>query len=550
MAKKLNILIVIPARGGSKGIPRKNLRLLGNQPLISYSIQNALAISGYDIDTYVSSEDQEILSISQKIGAKTFLRNPSLAGDAITLDAVIYEAYKGIEKIEGKAYDLIITMQPTSPLLNAKSVKEGIAYMIDHPETDTLISCKEDTHLSWTIENDEFKPNYKERLNRQYLKPEYRETGGFLITRNTIITPDTRIGNTVHLHELKNNKESIDIDTFEDWSTCEYYLKRKKILFVVTGNKKVGLGHVYNSTLVANDILEHEIAFLLDAKSQMGYDKIAALNFNVSIQKYDNIIDDIRGIDPDIVISDILDTDEKYIQQLKDAGIYTINFEDLGSGAQKADLVFNAIYPEKKKIQNHYFGPSYFLARDEFILSNPKEIKPQVSQVLLTFGGVDPANLSCKILETIKPICEREGIKIEIVLGFGYQNQSELKKLLTNNITLHEDINNISDVMLKADIAFTSGGRTTYELALLGVPTVVVCQNERELTHFFAHAENGFINLGLHSAVGTEDISRSFTQMLNFEKRQKSNRLMMANNIRNGRKNVTSLIKRNINEIA
>ncbi|MFC6806263.1 cytidylyltransferase domain-containing protein [Methylophaga thalassica] len=94
-----NILVVIPARGGSKGIPRKNLRSLAGRPLIFYSIRNALA-SSFLVDVYVSSEDEEILSISEKFGAKVLKRNDEDAQDVVTLDPVIFKAYKQAEAIE------------------------------------------------------------------------------------------------------------------------------------------------------------------------------------------------------------------------------------------------------------------------------------------------------------------------------------------------------------------------------------------------------------------------------------------------------------------
>ena len=76
----MKIVTIIPARGGSKGIPRKNLRLLGGQPLLYYSIRNALN-SNYTLDIFVSSEDDEILNTAQKFGAKTHKRNQNIAND-------------------------------------------------------------------------------------------------------------------------------------------------------------------------------------------------------------------------------------------------------------------------------------------------------------------------------------------------------------------------------------------------------------------------------------------------------------------------------------
>ena len=94
------ILVVIPARGGSKGIPRKNLRSLNGKPLIFYSIQCALQ-SKFVTDVYVSSEDDEILAISKKLKAKVHNRSEELADDISTLDPVIFSAYEYAKKKEG-----------------------------------------------------------------------------------------------------------------------------------------------------------------------------------------------------------------------------------------------------------------------------------------------------------------------------------------------------------------------------------------------------------------------------------------------------------------
>jgi CMP-N-acetylneuraminic acid synthetase len=170
------VLVVIPARGGSKGIPRKNLRLLGGRPLIYYTITNALN-SSYVTDVYVSSEDDEILALSQRFGAKIHRRDPAIADDRTTLDPVIYDTYMYAQNIEGKVYDLIVTLQPTSPLLKTISLDSAISRMLENDRIDTIISVKDATHLSWRKENGRFIPNYKERLNRQYLTPTFTETG-------------------------------------------------------------------------------------------------------------------------------------------------------------------------------------------------------------------------------------------------------------------------------------------------------------------------------------------------------------------------------------
>lgn len=536
----MNILVIIPARGGSKGIPRKNLRLLNGKPLLYYAIKTALA-SKYNVDLYVSSEDDEILNTAIQFGAKIHKRDEKIADDKTTLDPVIYDCYQYATKNERKEYDYIVTLQPTSPLLKTNSLDGALKKAVENQDIETVIAAKDDTHLTWRKEGKKFFPNYAERLNRQYLTPMFTETGAFFITRRDILTPNNRIGKNVELYVLSNGEE-IDIDTYEDWNLCEYHLKRKHILFVVIGNSEVGLGHVYNTLLIANDILNHKVTFLVDKDSQLAYEIIASKNYPVHIQKEESILVDIKKLNPDLVINDKLDTTEEYMDELKSLGIKSINFEDLGEGAKKADLVVNAIYPEKQVLPNHYFGHNYFILRDEFIYSKQKEELDNVKNVLITFGGVDPNNYTKKIIDIIYGYCQENSIKITVIAGFGYKKYDSLDKY--KNILIKKNVANISKYMLEADLIFTSAGRTTYEIASIGTPTIVLAQNEREMTHFFASSEFGFLNLGLGYKLSKEDIYKHFIELVNSTKsRIYMKELMQKTNLKLGRKTVNKLIQ-------
>jgi len=536
----MNILIVIPARGGSKGIPRKNLRQLGGKPLLYYSIKNALD-SNHNVDVIVSSEDDEILNTAQKFGAKTHKRNLNISDDKTTLDPVIYDCYIHAKKSDNKDYDLIVTMQPTSPLLSSSSLDKAISKILEDKNIDTIIAAKDATHLSWRSEKNEFVPNYTERVNRQYLTPEFTETGAFLITRASVISRNNRIGNNVDL-ALLSSGEGIDIDTYEDWNLCEYYLSRKHILFVVTGNSIVGLGHVYNTLLIANDILNHQITFLVDKESEMAFNAIKAKNYPVLMQKSDSILDDIKNIAPNIIINDRLDTNETYIKNLKAQNHKVINFEDLGKGCEYADSVINAIYPEKNTLLNHYFGQEYFILRDEFILSKEKNVTSEVKNILITFGGVDPNNYTEKVIKLINNYCVDNNIQINVIAGFGYDKYNTIKKY--ENINVKRNILNISDYMLDADLIFTSAGRTVYEVASIGTPAIVLGQNEREMTHFFASSKYGFSNLGLGYNVTDEEIMNEFIRLVeSFEIREHMSSLMKKQDLKSGRKRVHKLIQ-------
>lgn len=536
----MKILVVIPARGGSKGIPRKNLRLLDNKPLIYYSIKTALS-SKFEPDVYVSSEDDEILNTAIQFGSKTHKRAISIADDKTTLDPVIYDCYTHAEEVEKTVYDLIVTMQPTSPLLKPNSLDDAIDIMVSNSDIETVIAAKDDTHLSWRKEDGKYIPNYEKRVNRQYLTPTFTETGGFFITRKDIITSENRIGKNVELYTLKDGEE-IDIDTYEDWNLCEYHLKRKEILFVVTGNKIVGLGHVYNTLLVANDILNHDIKFLVDSGSQLAYEKISSKNYPVEVQKSKNIVDDIKNIAPNIVINDRLDTSLDYVSALKELGCKVCNFEDLGDGAKVADLVINAIYPEKQILPNHYFGHSYFILRDEFIYSKQKEDISDVKNILITFGGVDPNNYTKKVLDSIYEYCKSNNIIITVIAGFGYDKYESLESF--DGVIVEKNVTNISRYMVEADLVFTSAGRTTYEIASISTPTIVMAQNEREMTHFFASSEYGFLNLGLGYELSNKKLYESFMELLHSsDTREYMSSLMKKIDLKDGRKTVAKLIQ-------
>ena len=180
------ILAIIPARGGSKGIPRKNLRILNGRPLIYYSINTCLS-SKYIDAVLVSTDDEEIYEISKLYGADAIIRPPHLAEDTTTLDPVVYHATHSFEELKGKKYDYVVTIQPTSPLLTSETLDAAIEE-ISLKEYDTLIAGSEKRHLYWIKEENRFIPMYSERKNRQQLSPIYQETGAFLITKRGLFS--------------------------------------------------------------------------------------------------------------------------------------------------------------------------------------------------------------------------------------------------------------------------------------------------------------------------------------------------------------------------
>lgn len=536
-------LIVIPARGGSKGIPRKNIRLMCGKPLISYSITNALN-SSYDFDVVVSTDDKEIDRISLVYGAKVIKRPKELGADSVTLDPVIYHAVTYMETNMKNGYDIIITMQPTSPLLKTSTLDSAIEYFINN-NFDTVISGINRPHLSWTELEGKIVPLYKKRLNRQYLPPNLLETGAFLISKREFVKENSRFGPKVSIYEVPEN-ESVDIDSPQDWWIAEKELSKKNILIRTDGYSEIGLGHIYRCLLLAYNLIDHNIRFVISNKSDIGLKKIQASYF-----PYDVIYDDfdigelVARYKCDIIVNDILDTEQQYIEYCKKLGIRIVNFEDLGTGALCADAVINDLYEKQNDYKNHYWGSDYYCIRDEFLLSEPANFRKVVQEVLIIFGGTDPCNLTYRLFNIIKSM-SNNNIHYTFILGMGYKSAEELiseANKLNSNIDIVKDVKLMSEYMGKADIAISSQGRTMLELASMAVPTILLAQNGREQHHEFGYLKNGFINLGLGSEVEDQTIRETLLWLFNSPQiRKQMKDQMMKADLKKGIKRVVKII--------
>jgi len=539
----MNILAIIPARGGSKGIHRKNIRLISGKPLISYSIDCALH-SKYNLDVVVSTDDEEITGIAELQNVEVINRPSKLATDDVTLDPVIYHSTLKLESYKTKKYDMVITMQPTSPLLCSSTLDCAIEYFLAQ-KLDTLISGINRPHLSWNESSSGVVPNYKYRLNRQELPKHLEETGAFVISKRECIKEDSRIGQNISIFEL-SDREAIDIDTPQDWWIAEKELSKKMILIRTDGYSKIGLGHIYRGLLLAYNLIEHDIKFIISKKSDIGIEKIKQSHFNYDVIDTDiEIVDKINEYQADILINDILDTSQEYIVSCKNTGVKVINFEDLGTGAQHADIVINDLYEKRNEYKNHFWGSDYYCIRDEFLLASPYKFNPKVDEVLVLFGGTDPCDLTLKTLQAINNLSNKT-IKYTFILGMGYQKSEELYNEVQKsnmNIELVHDVKRMTEYMQKADLALSSQGRTMLELASMEVPTILLAQNEREKHHSFGYLENGFINLGLGSTVNENTIKETLLWLIKSPQiRKQMMEQMRKKDLKNGINRVKDLI--------
>ena len=530
----MKILAVIPARAGSKGIPNKNIRIVNGHPLIYYAIYNA-KMSSYITDIIVSTDSPEVQIIAKQMGVKVKWRKEELCGDSITLDAVIADAIPYEEE-----WDYIITMQPTSPTLQAASLDTAIKYAIDM-DLDTVISAVNSPHLSWKEKDGRKVPNYKERLNRQYLPSYYLETGAFVISKASVVTPKTRIGNKVDIYELSEN-ESLDIDTFYDLRNVAAILKQERVAIYVNGNNNRGVGHIYRALELADEFyVRPDIYYDIN---QTDVKLFGQTTHNlIPINSIAELFKKCKKNNYTIFINDILSTSIDYMIGLRSVlpVAKIINFEDDGEGAYKADLVFNALYHDST-LPQIYAGEKYYISSKVFMFYEPIKIKEKVKKVFISFGGADPQNYTDRLLEIIsKP--DYAHYEFTVVLGRAkYNIETLLKYNQYNNIHVLYNVSNMPELMTECDIGITSRGRTGYELAMLGIPSIAMAQNQREEKHGFVCNENGFTYIGLNPA--DEIIESNLIKYLSSTqtKRQHFQDLLLSHDLRNGRKRVMGLI--------
>ena len=512
----MEILAVIPARGGSKGIPRKNMRLLNGKPLIYYQLKNALK-SKYIDDIVVTSDDEDILDYASNYDVYLRKRPSELAKDDVTLDPVIYDAVNYMENMLIKKYDIVVTLQPTSPLLRSETLDKAIRYLIEN-DLDTLVPVVDATHLYWREVNGKIVPDFKERLNRQYLPKRYKEIGAFLISKREFIRENSRFGKKVDIFIL-DEIEGVDIDTPLDWLIADTLLKRLSILFVVNGNEKIGMGHIYRTMTLADRLMGHNILFLTWDSDEKALKLLKDHNYKVISTSKENLLDVISDIKPNIVINDILDTETEYIKKLKKLGCFVVNFEDLGEGADEAHLVFNALYEKTNPKPTHKFGYEYECLNEKFYLYPPIEFRENPETLFICFGGVDQNNLTCRVLSTVPDLIKETTIdKIIVVVGPGYRYKEELDRIIANleeDIKVYQNVRNMPKLMKEADIAITSNGRTIYELTAMGIPTISIAQNDRETLHLFARYHPGIRYLGIACTVSDRDILEAIKEIAN-----------------------------------
>jgi CMP-N,N'-diacetyllegionaminic acid synthase len=223
----MNTIAIILARGGSKGIPNKNIIDFCGKPLIAWTIENC--IDGGANSVWVSSDSDEILSIASEFGANIIKRPDDISGDFATSESAWLHALNYVELTEKIQVDWILAPQVTSPLRESSDIKKAIS-LANENQNDSFFSCSIAEDLFFWQKNEEGKLDsinydWRNRKRRQDIPSQYIENGSFYLFKPEVLRhTSNRFGSKIGLIEMEFWK-MFEIDSFDDLKMCSALMK-------------------------------------------------------------------------------------------------------------------------------------------------------------------------------------------------------------------------------------------------------------------------------------------------------------------------------------
>ncbi|MDO5536115.1 MAG: NTP transferase domain-containing protein [Desulfovibrionaceae bacterium] len=503
--------IIIPAIKKNAVIPDQLVKRLAGQTLIERAITTARSLADAQ-DVVVVTDSQEITLICERAGVRHRL-NSSLRFRTLNIVAEMRDILCEL----AAEYEHCLILRASCPLITAQDVEDAWRRYLE-AGCDSLVTVKSVQQRVWSVQGSNLAQLLDEELGEREVVVESR---ALIILRSEPLLQALACGHSARMNNVIPyflNDRAIEIQSYQDWWICEHLLRRRHIVFVVAGWPAIGMGHIYRALMLAHEIMDHKISFVCTRESELAVESIARRDYHSTRQGEEELADTVLRLKPDLVVNDILNTDAEYMSALKKAGVRCINFEDEGEGAGLADLVINAVYDASLSTPDRLCGPDWFCLRDEFLMAERNVFRPEVRTVLISFGGTDQRNCTRRVLDIVEPVCRERGIAIRIVAGPGYVHRYEMeehvRELENPNITFTWATNVMSRMMEGADLCLCSAGRTTYELAHMRVPAIVLATHERECRHSFARPASGFVFLGLMDKVEDRSILRAFLAML------------------------------------
>jgi len=267
-----------------------------------------------------------------------------------------------------------------------------------------------------------------------------------------------------------------------------------RIAFVTDGGLERGMGHVQQSTTLAQEFKDRAEIYFFTKSDETVVNKIKSAGLaTFKLSSDDEIADLLQQIKPNIVIVDKIDVAEKFAKRLKDSlGAKLVIFTNLTTANLYADVAVtadigsqfrNIKFRDEKTNTLYFYGPKYWVLRKEFYKFKKKRKAPakKIEGILLIFGGSDPSNLTTTVLDELLSL--ENDFRINVILGAHFGYYDSLNQVLSrhqnkkDNVSIYRDINNVAELMYKADLVIASPGLSVFEALCVGTPVIVMPQD-------------------------------------------------------------------------
>jgi CMP-N-acetylneuraminic acid synthetase/spore coat polysaccharide biosynthesis predicted glycosyltransferase SpsG len=533
MKGALRVIAVVPARGGYDEVPYLNIKKLGAMPLIAHTLRHA-ADSRYIDRVVVSTDDDEVAEVAREYGADVPFRRPAeLSGQIPSLKPVIAHAVEFLENNEGEKCDVVVMLQATSPFRTARQIDEALDKLVEG-DFDSVISLSEEKALTWRIVDGKLVHLFGKEGLRENMEPLYREDGAVRVMRRGVLDAPEALGRRIGYITL-DRESSITVRDIYDFWMAEKLVRLPRILFRVDGGTLIGMGQVYRSLAIADEIRSissaADIQFLMRAGQPGGAEGIqrvsrAAYSVRVlSDEAPASALKEIREYAPNIIVNDLpLPIGGDYLEALANVEASTVNvpgdIEDLEARAEMASVIVATLHAGRMELEDFSGGPTFAILRESFE-GRTKKPRERGARVVVGLGRNDPQGLTLKVLRALDGL---HGLRVDVVVGSAFSYPSELEEVargLRLRPNILKNVPNMAEVLFDADLVLCSGNQTVFEIAVLGTPGVVLCQNALQRRRMETFARRGsVVNLGLGTKAEETIIQETVRDLLeNLEKR-------------------------------
>jgi len=524
------VVAIVPARGGYDEVPYMNIKKLGPIPLVAHTLQQA-GKSRYIDRVVVSTDDEKVAAVAREYGADVpFLRRAELLNVPL-IKPVIADAVQFVETEEKEMYDLVVMLQATSPFRTAEQIDEALDKLVNE-ELDSVVSLREEKTLMWRLVDGELKQAFGKAGRREDMEPLYHEDGAIWATRREVLDSSERLGARVG-YVLMDKASSFTVHDIYDFWVAEKLVRLPRIVFRVDGGAEIGMGHVYRSLAIADElcsISSADVQFLMSVDHPEGVKGVSDAGYTVRVLSnggVDAIVEAIQEYSPNIVVNDRPFLEEDYLEALSKLGASTVNLvdtlEDIEKPAEITSMIIATMRVDQLELEDYYAGPEFAILRESFA-GRAKPVRADAREVVISFGGSDPQGLTLKVLRALDE--SRRELGVKAILGPAFSYGQELRELLPKlhyQPILLENVEHMAEILSEADLVFCAGGMTVYEIAALGVPGIVMCQNAREVRRMEHFARSGSVeHLGLGTEVEEKRITEAAEALLANETRRRA----------------------------